>query len=285
MTKFELDFTPAAMPENFRYIIPIECRTTVSEKILKPLKEKNIIESDSKITVQTPSSCVVIIRTKCPNTRSKWDNIFANPYHLMNPAAVTVTIKPKNSEIAVNFDNLIVQNLKASAEQINLLKELANRNYLIRLENSGGELRFTYSTYQIKKLLTVAGRILEIYVYHKIAASGLFDDVTCSCEISWTGGDTALKSEFDCALTKGFQSIFIECKARNEIAQEVYYRLKALAGKFGINAKAVLITDTMYNSKEIQQQRGEQLNIPTIWQTEELEALDETLLKILEDSN
>ena len=285
MAKFDLDFTSADMPENFRYIIPIECRTTVVEKIFKPLKEKNIIESDSKITVQTPNSCVVIIRTKCPNTRSKWDNIFANPYHLMNPAAVTVTIKPKTSEMTVNFDNLIVQNLKASAEQINLLKELANRNYLIRLENSGGEISFTYSTYQIKKLLTVAGRILEIYVYHKIAVSGLFDDVTCSCEISWASGDDEPKSEFDCALTKGFQSIFIECKARNEIAQEVYYRLRALADKFGINAKAVLITDTMYDSKEIQRLRGEQLDIPTIWKPEELDALDETLLKIMEDDD
>ena len=282
---FERNYNPVAEPENFRYIIPIECKATVSEKVLKPLKAAKIIETESKIIVQTPSSCAVIIRTKYPNTRSKWDNIFATPYHLMNPAAVV--INPKSSEVAITFDSLIARNLKpnASNDVTNLLKELANRNYLIRLENSDGKISFTYSTYQVKRLLTVAGRILEIYVYHKIAASGLFDDVTCSCEISWVDGAIEPKSEFDCALTKGFQTIFIECKARNEIEQEVYYRLRALTDKFGINAKAVLITDTMYDSKEIQRQRGEQLDIPTIWQIEELNALDEALMKILQSNN
>ena len=282
---FERNYNPAAEPEKFRYIIPIECMAAVSEKILKPLRAASIIENDSKIIVQTPSSCVVTIRTKCPNTRSKWDNIFANPYRLMKPAAVAV--KPKPSEIAVTFDSLIARNLKnpPSSDVMNLLKELANRNYLTRLENSSGSISFTYSTHQIKRLLTVAGRILEIYVYHKTAASGLFNDVTCSCEISWAGGEFEPKSEFDCALTKGFQSIFIECKARNEIEQDVYYRLRALSDKFGVNVKAVLVTDTMYDSNEIQRQRGELLDIPTIWQPEELDALDETLLKILQSND
>ena len=282
---FERKFNPVDEPEKFRYIIPIECRATVAEKILKPLRAAAIIENDSKIIVQTPGSCVVNMRTKYPNARSKWDNIFANPYRLMNPAAVA--IKPQTSEMAVTFDSLIARNLKnpPSNEAMNLLKELANRNYLTRLENSSAGISFTYSTHQIKRLLTVAGRILEIYVYHKIAASGLFDDVTCSCEISWAGGEFEPKSEFDCALTKGFQSIFIECKARNEIEQEVYYRLRALADKFGVNVKAVLVTDTMYDSKEIQRQRGELLDIPTIWKPEELDALDETLLKILQSND
>ena len=42
---------------------------------------------------------------------------------------------------------------------------------------------------QFKDVMTQSGRILELYVYYKILAFGLFDDVANSVEIHWNNDE------------------------------------------------------------------------------------------------
>lgn len=281
----------SAETKTFQYIIPIECKA-VTEKIFETLKAENLVENDSKVIVRTPSTCDIIIKTKIFVDREEWDKLFYNPYLLMNPSRVKIATA-SSDKVTINFDSLLVRNLKSHKELkvLELLKSLDKMGYLIGLkmppESEG--INFTYSTHHIKKLLTVAGRILEIYVYHKIVASGKFDDVTCDCENFWSD-DTDVKSEFDCVLTKGFQSIFIECKARYKTEQDFYYKLDSLIGKFGINGKGILVTDTLEirgpnPENATQRQRGEFLGIQTIWKPDEIDDIDKKLLEILQDEN
>ena len=272
---------------NFRYIIPIECKIA-TEKLLSELKRAGCIKQTSRVVVKTPTSCIVIVNTDdyARNVRDNLNKIFTNPYVLMNADALLIT--DKNFELTVSFDDLIVSNLYSAEDRHfeTLLRNLAKIGYLTNFEKVNGVIKFTYPTLQIKKLLTKAGKLLEIFVYHKLVASGLFDDVTSGCEISWRDTDAA--SEIDCVVTKGFRSIFIECKARTILKQEFYFRLGSLAQHFGTNAQTVLISDTneefhqeAVSNNEIQRQRGNLQNVITIWHPDEIDNIDKTLAKLL----
>lgn len=123
-----------------------------------------------------------------------------------------------------------------------LMEFFRNRGCIINLLPADDKLSFTYSTRRIKELLTTACKMLEVYTYHKAKELGKFDDVVSSFEIDWE--ETDVKSEFDCILTKGFRTLFVECKAREDIKQYFYYKIAELKDRFGINATTVLIADT-----------------------------------------
>lgn len=52
------------------------------------------------------------------------------------------------------------------------------------LDDVHGVMSFTYASREIKNLLTVSGRILEIWTYHKARELGFFDDVS-GLEVKW----------------------------------------------------------------------------------------------------
>ena len=112
------------------------------------------------------------------------------------------------------------------------------------------------------------------------------DDVVSGFEIEWEGTD--VRNEFDCILTKGFRTLFVECKARSGIEKELYFKIAGLAGQLGINATAVLIADTQersfYDSAPVnamQRRRGSMMNVVTIWKPEEISNIGHTLLKVM----
>ncbi|MCI9137907.1 MAG: hypothetical protein HFH48_10180, partial [Lachnospiraceae bacterium] len=87
----------------------------------------------------------------------------------------------------------------------------------------------------------------------------------------------------------GFQTVFVECKAVGMMEQDYYYKLKVLAEQFGINVIMVMLRDTQEKSyhdtaklNRNQEERGKKLNIITVREQEEIEHIDETLLKIVE---
>ena len=267
----------------FNYVIPIECHATV-EKILAALKDAGIIEDESRSIVETTTACFVTIKTRSPDGTfgSECDRLFENPYKLMN--ANFVDVQPKSAELVVRFDSLMMRGLNRpnDLDLINLLNELCGANFLVNLKITADKVSFTYATYQIKNLLTTAGRILEIYVYHQLEASGQFDDITCGCEVDWQG--IGARNEFDCIATRGFQSFFIECKAQSKIEQDYYHKLSSLVRQFGLNATAVLIADTLEKdwqptgqSNEMQRQRGALQNVLTVWKADEIEKIDRVL--------
>jgi len=276
-------------PQEYRYIIPFVCNKSVA-KIIQFLKAQEVLEQGSRVNGYTTDSCEVVIVDRC-GFRTEYDKLFSNVYALMLPDAITLHLNTKSHEIKVAFDNLVVAGVQMSggrvAELRNLMDYFKEKGYVINLTvSSDGKMNFTYATRQIKKLLTTAGKMLEVYTYHKVKELGRFDDVVSSFEIDWEG--TEVKSEFDCILTKGFRTLFVECKARSDIEQEFYFKLASLAEQFGINATAVLIADTQEKSfydnapvNAMQRKRGNMMDVVTIWKLAEINNIGHTLLKVI----
>lgn len=275
-------------PQKYTYILPFTCNESVA-KILHFLKNQEIIEQGSRVSSYTTDSCEVVIIDRC-GYRSEHDKLFSNVYALMLPDFISVHLNTKSREANVAFDDLVVNGVLVTggkASEINSLMEyFRDRGYVINLYAVDGKLSFTYSTRRIKELLTTAGKMLEVYTYHKVKELGKFDDVVSSFEIDWE--ETDVKSEFDCILTKGFRTLFVECKARLDIEQNFYYKIAELKDQFGINATAVLVADTQekpfYTSAPVnamQRRRGNMMDVVTIWRPDEINNIGHTLLKII----
>ena len=275
--------------QTYSYIIPSVCGKSVN-KIIRFLTEQEVLEEGSCIEGYTTDSCRVVI-VDCYGYQSKYDRIFSNMSVLMEPDALSLYLNTKSHEIHVVFDGLVVNGVQISGnkaqELIALMDYFKEKRYVINLNVSpDGYMSFTYATRQIKGLLTTSGKMLEVYTYHKIKELGRFDDVVSSFEIDWE--DTDVKSEFDCILTKGFRTLFVECKARSDIEQEFYFKLASLTRQFGINATAVLIADTQEKSfydnapvNAMQRKRGKMMDIVTIWKPDEINNIGHTLLKVI----
>jgi len=276
-------------PEALHYILPFVCNKSVA-KIIRFLKEQDIAEQGSHVNGYTTDSCEVVIIDRC-GYRVIYDRLFANVYALMLPDSITLHLNTKSHEVNVVFDNLVVVGAQIPSNRISevstLMGYFKEKGYVINLSiSSDGKMNFTYATRQIKELLSTAGKMLEVYTYHKAKELGKFDDVVSSFEIDWEGTD--VKSEFDCILTKGFRTLFVECKARSDIEQEFYFKLASLAEQFGINATAVLIADTQERSfydnapvNAMQRRRGSMMNVVTIWKPDEISNIGHTLLKVI----
>lgn len=274
--------------QRYTYILPFACSESVT-KILRFLRNQEIVEQGSKVSSYTTDSCEVVIVDRC-GYRNEYDRLFSNIYALMLPGFISVHLNTKSREANVVFDALVVNGVQVStgksAEITGLMEYFRDRGYIINLFAADGKLSFTYATQRIKELLTTAGKMLEVYTYHKVKELGRFDDVVSSFEIDWEGTD--VKSEFDCILTKGFRTLFVECKARLDIEQEFYYKIAELKDQFGINATAVLIADTQekpfYTSAPVnamQRRRGNMMDVVTIWKPDEINNIGHTLLKVI----
>lgn len=222
--------------------------------------------------------------------RTEYDRLFSSIYALMLPDFVTLFFNTKSREVNVVFDDLVVRGAQVKGANVSeitgLMEYFRDKGYVINLTVAEGKLSFTYSTRRIKELLTTAGKMLEVYTYHKAKELGKFDDVVSSFEIDWKG--TNVRSEFDCILTKGFRTLFVECKARGDIEQEFYYKIAQLKDQFGINATAVLIADTQERPSSanasinaMQRHRGKIMDVVTIWRSDEINNIGHTLLKVI----
>ena len=279
-------------PEVYRYILSPDCRGEAA-KLIEMLVEHQAIEPDSRIRDGFTGACELLVRDKKGN-KAAFDRLFSNPYALLRSDAIQSY--QKKGKIHVTFDDLVVRGLdirdypdysRAFDRICTVLQFWATCGYVIGLSIEDGVIGFSYATRPIKKLLTTAGRILEIYVYHKAKETGRFDDVVSGFELDWAQED--IKNEFDCVLTKGFRSLFVECKARPVIDQDYYFKLSSLAKRFGIHATAVLIADTQEKEWEdnsalnrMQRQRGSMLDVVTIWKPIEIGNIGYTLLNIMD---
>lgn len=273
----------------YQYIVPFICRKSVS-MILDALTEQKIIGPDSCIRSLTTDSCMVIIKDMYQH-REKYDTLFSKPHLLMTPDYLQCRTDPKNHVVRILYNDMTVTNhmcKKLQNDGFDLIDYLHKHHYLVNLscDRTTKIVSFTYATPQIKDLLTLEGRMLEIYVYHKARETGAFDDIRSSFEIDWA--NSLATNEFDCVLTKGYSALFIECKATRDIKTDFYTKLSTLVRKFGINAKAVLIADTQDTPdsapiNEIQKEKGEQFDIVTISDRRDIINIGNTLLKLLEN--
>lgn len=169
---------------------------------------------------------------------------------------------------------------------LNIIRELAGENggkqYLIPEKENGRMVAFRYSTADIKGVLTKAGDILEIYTYFQVCEKGYFDDVACGYRFRWE--EEKVNNELDLVLTKGFQSLIVECKARSKLDQNFYFKLNSLVDMFGVGAHKVLMTtaNTEDNAdNRMQRERGNMMGITTISEIEEIQDIAEKLKALL----
>ncbi|MCD7709382.1 MAG: DUF1887 family protein, partial [Clostridiales bacterium] len=273
--------------ETYQYIIPFECSRS-AEKIIQSLEEHDIIGKDSYVTGRTTDSCKVTIHGS-RGYKGEFGKLFSDVYALMIADDIRVCPNPKDHEVDVKFDSLVVSDAPIDVRQRSLMNYFYEEGYVINLqfgqaENNKVRVSFTYASRQIKELLTTEGKMLEVHTYRKAKELGEFDDVESGYEVSWEGTD--VKSEFDCVLTKGFRSLFVECKARPHIDQNFYYKLGQLTGQFGINATAVLVADTQEVDSaplnDMQRERGNMLGVITVYKRDEIEDIGNTLLRIID---
>lgn len=272
--------------KEYTYMLPLECLRTVEDRILKFLKDKNFIE-DYNVRFSAANSFEVTIKDIGDNKKS-FQKLFANPYQLFQADSIQSSPNKPNV-ISIIFDNLLVSNFNLSSQDrrlVNLLKFFADKHYLTNLNADNlSRITFTFATRTIKNLLTMAGKILEIYVWHEIKGAGYFDDVVSNFEPNWHDSDA--KNEIDCIAIKNFKVLIIECKARSNIEQDFYYKISAISNQFGINATTVLIADTQENAdrainNDAQRERGADLEVITVWQKDEINAISATLKKIVD---
>lgn len=277
-----------AQYEERTYYIPAFCCDAV-EKIIYDLKEisTGLTGADPSIVYHNSTTCKVVLNT-VPMVYEKFDELFSNPHYLYD--ASKIRIEKFNKSANIYFDNLRVDGLKKSLltsavtksgfseRLIGVLKELNDSNYIINYKEKEYRdetyISFTYSSPQIKSIMTNEGRILELYVYYKALEQNYFDDAASGCEIIWNNDNVS--NEFDVVLTKGFKSLLIECKARTQLEQDFYYKLAQLNQRFGINAVPVLVADTIEPSwydnsvNEQQRSRGNELGIKTIYENNDI---------------
>lgn len=272
--------------ETYRYVVPNTSRIAL-QKIIDYLVKYRILEEGSVVYPYTTEACEVLLKDRMGN-RELYDILLAQCYKLMVPDAIHLYFDEEDRSVRVLHDQLTVMNVMIDGnryeEICNLLQYFEKIGYIIRLKvNQDRTVNFTYATHAIKELLTTAGKILEVYTYHKIKELGQFDDVVSSCEIQWQ--DSEVTNEFDCIMTKGFKTIIVECKARRDIEQNFYYKLLVLSQKFGIHPTVVLIADTQEVNNvsahnAMQRERGSMMDVVTIWKPQEITAIGQTLLAI-----
>ena len=272
------------------YLLPFACSRSAS-RIIEVLKENGIAEKGTCVEAYSSGACKVEILDCCGN-KEMYDRLFSHVYELSDPEALSVWTEGKICQVRVCYDDLRADGVRIDGQRkaklLSLLQYFRDKGFIINLkEGADDKVSFVYGTRQIKELLTTAGKMLEVYTYHKAKETGQFDDVVSSFEIEWEGRGK-LRNEFDCILTKGFRTLFVECKARSEIEQDFYFKLVGLARSFGINATTVLIADTQEKENtetarmnELQRTRGEMMDVITIWKKAEIENIGHTLLRII----
>jgi len=278
--------------------LPEFCFTTV-KTIVRKLVEYGVAENESAVTAYTSDTCKLELRIRS-EYKKPLSAVFSNPQILLPYYGTeVVSYRENNAEcVKIIHNNLTVTNADIDPEgkghtdySWSVLKRLEEKHFIRQLVQDETDPRFVsfvYSSPRIKKLLTCAGEILEIYAYYDILKTGYFDDVACGYEFGWEYGD--VKNELDLVLTKGFRSIIVECKAVVKLELEYYHKLHSIADQFGIGTIKVLLGNTYRNSNiaanevnTMQRSRGNQLHITTISDKDSIINIGETLKKLMEE--
>ncbi len=133
-----------------------------------------------------------------------------------------------------------------------LMSVLSKYGLIHNLSYGNNSFSFSYKNEKVRKCLTKAGQILELYI--TVKALGLSDndgepyynDVMTGVFIDWDGRDPEedeanIENEIDIILMKDMVPVFISCK-NGAVSVDELYKLSSVAKKFGGNhAKRVLV--------------------------------------------
>ena len=172
-------------------------------------------------------------------------------------------------------DKVLIDNKEQKAVYfVGMFHSLAEKRLIKDLKISNDIISFRYKNSQIKKCLTTAGQVLELYVTH-IASTAkdsngthTYNDILTGAVLDWDGvlNEPNVENEIDVMLMKGLIPIFISCKNGGFEIDELY-KLNTVAERFGGEyAKKVLIAsdiNKVKNSKYILA-RAEEMGIRII---------------------
>lgn len=265
-----------------RYIVPLKCITHL-KTLFNELSQNNIIGKNYSLESISTEACEVRF-SDLRNNKKIFDELFKKLVTF--DYSIEMNYKIEGNYLKISYDNLLVTNMVIGntykSQKIRVLRLLSSQGFILGLNIENDVISFAYSTKRIKDLLTCAGRILEIYIYHKAKDMGCFDDVVAGCQVFWDKSE--VKNEMDIIITYGFRSIFIESKSRkNGLNAEMYEKLNMLISRFGINAKALLIADDLGNdisNSKVHMERGEKLNIKTIYKEKDIANIDKIILNM-----
>lgn len=279
------------------YLLP-EYTFKTAKAILSKLIEYNAIDPASTVTGYTSENCKVQI-TADAEYEAAFNQLFARPEILLSYYGVDAV---KRVEYSGEYVQFVYRNMKVSGLNLDpdgrgrheyllkILRKLNKHHYICQfsqIPDAPHIVSFEYTSPRIKKLLTSAGEILEVYTYYQILSTGYFDDVACGYEFRWQDGD--VKNELDIVATKGFRSIIVECKAVQKLELDYYHKLHSIAEHFGIGTIKVLVGNTyrkndilLTASNKMQRSRGNQLNIVTVSDEGKIMNIGQTLKGLME---
>ena len=260
---------------DYTAFVPNFCKCFL-ERFLKELKDspyafledyswKDVASNMTELTVKAPVPCV----------KGALNSLITNPLRISQNDLLDII--RLSDGYKVNYKQMVVSDLPlpndAKKQCLSILKSL-DKSGLIHLlhknrlqqDQEVSTVSFVFSGEPMIRLLSSEGYLFELHTYYEALKSGFFDDVSMGVEVTWNG-DFGVKNEIDVVLTKGFQTITVECKAMNTIKQEFYYKLYPLAKTFGINTIPVLLVDIDPNANsknDLEIQRGKELGIVTI---------------------
>ena len=299
LAKMVINTSNSPSYKTLTYFLPDFCFSTV-KMLIQKLQEYGIAEKESSIMTHTSDTCKLELKIKGDHEQAL-NAVFINPQILLPYYGIEVRkykannadyVEIKCNNLAVTDANLDMDGTGRHKFTYEVLQKLANEHFVSQLKQNVTDPRlvsFVYSSPRIKKLLTSAGEILEVYAYYDVLKTGYFDDVASGYEFSWEFG--GVKNELDLILTKGFRSIIVECKAVEQLKLDYYHKLHSIADQFGIGTTKVLIGNTYARSKAavnelntMQKSRGSQLHIETISNEDRIVNIGETLKNLMEDS-
>lgn len=299
LAKMAISTSNSPTYKTITYFLPEYCFTTV-RMLIQKLIEYGIAEKESSIMTHTSDTCKLELRINGEYEQTL-NAVFINPQMLLPYYGIEVRkYKAYNSDyVEIRCNNLTVTDANLDVDgtgrqkfAFGVLQQLENEHFISQLKQSATDSKlvsFVYSSPRIKKLLTSAGEILEVYAYYDVLKTGYFDDVASGYEFSWESG--GVKNELDLVLTKGFRSIIVECKAVVELKLDYYHKLHSIADQFGIGTTKVLLGNTYKHSNIVanelntmQRSRGNQLHIKTISSEDRIINIGQTLKNLIEES-
>ena len=298
LARFTLDTDAAPTVKTLTYFLPEYTFSAVKE-LLQKLVAYGVAREGSGVTYHTGDTCKVVLKVNS-EYEQQMNEIFARPQLLLPYYGVEVTkYKFCNTDyVEIRYNDMTVTDAVLDHDggtrhkfSYGVLEQLEKAHFISQLKASPSEsdprqVSFVYSSPRIKKLLTSAGEILEIYAYYDVLKTGYFDDVASSYEFAWESG--GVKNELDLVLTKGFRSIIVECKAVVELKLDYYHKLHSIADQFGIGTTKVLLGNTYVRSNAVtndlnvmQRSRGTQLNIRTVFAEDQIIHVGQTLVDLM----
>ena len=271
---------------NFVLMMPPESFYAL-KKVIRILIEGNYIFEESSVELLSDKVCAVKVRCS-DEMRKILSHILSKQVLFNNPDdIITIDDSPRfdnpiydrknENPYNIYYDGLEVKDLNLrkvikshwedqemwdniEEEAVDMITNFFQKGLIhgLKIKNKS-IVSFSYGNHTIKKLIRVAGFVLELKVYQDLieyqtkhsGQTPIFDHIYRSASLH----PRKMGDEMDCIVTKGFKVLIIECKAWEQPSQsrfdEAAKHLNNQVSKYGISSKGLLLVDSRSSIKKI----------------------------------